>query len=364
MDITSNLKLPYLLPNQAQKHVTVNEALRAIDAQVQINFTSRTLQTPPNGALEGERYLVPLGATGDWSGQSQNLAVFQDGQWVLHAPVKGWLAWVEDEQSLIVYDGTAWQDVSSNSAASLNPADFVGVNATADSTNRLSVNSPATLFSHEGSGHQFKINKAAIGDTASLLFQTGFSGRAEIGLIGDDSFSIKSSSDGTSFSEVLKADISNGYVGMGTDTPASRLHLSQDTDARLTITTQNGGSGGGFDIINAADNQNWRVTGSKFNFKLRDHTLGLDKLILLPGASGNAFFTNISNLGVGTSAPSTKLHVNGPVRMGQYSKTSLPSAGGSGAGSLIFVSDESTGPVLAFSDGTNWRRVNDRGIVN
>lgn len=33
------------------------------------------------------------------------------------------------------------------------------------------------------------------------------------------------------------------------------------------------------------------------------------------------------------------------------------------AGKLIFVTDESGGPVMAFSDGTNWRRLTDRAII-
>jgi hypothetical protein len=35
-----------------------------------------------------------------------------------------------------------------------------------------------------------------------------------------------------------------------------------------------------------------------------------------------------------------------------------------GAGRVIYVSDESGGAVLAFSDGTNWRRVTDRTIIS
>jgi len=32
--------------------------------------------------------------------------------------------------------------------------------------------------------------------------------------------------------------------------------------------------------------------------------------------------------------------------------------------SMIFVSDETGGATVAFSDGTNWRRVQDRAIVS
>lgn len=45
-----------------------------------------------------------------------------------------------------------------------------------------------------------------------------------------------------------------------------------------------------------------------------------------------------------------------------YLKTALPPA--TTAGEIIFVSNESGGAVLAFSDGTNWRRVTDRAIVS
>lgn len=79
----------------------------------------------------------------------------------------------------------------------------LGVNTTADSTNRLSVNSDAVLFNHNGATSQVKVNKAATGDTASHLFQVGFSGRAEFGLIGSDDFQMKTSPDGSSFTTGL-----------------------------------------------------------------------------------------------------------------------------------------------------------------
>lgn len=34
------------------------------------------------------------------------------------------------------------------------------------------------------------------------------------------------------------------------------------------------------------------------------------------------------------------------------------------AGRMVFVTDESGGPVPAFGDGTSWRRVTDRAIVS
>jgi hypothetical protein len=46
-----------------------------------------------------------------------------------------------------------------------------------------------------------------------------------------------------------------------------------------------------------------------------------------------------------------------------YTVSTLPSASTFAAG-MIYVSNESGGAVLAFSDGTNWRRVTDRAVVS
>lgn len=51
-----------------------------------------------------------------------------------------------------------------------------------------------------------------------------------------------------------------------------------------------------------------------------------------------------------------------PPRVTRYTVATLPSAATYQDG-LITVSDETGGYVLAFSDGTNWRRVTDRAVV-
>lgn len=92
----------------------------------------------------------------------------------------------------------------------------LGINTTADSVNRLSARSEAVLFSaidaaSGGIGDiQFKINKETATDTASLLFQTGFSGRAEMGLAGNDDWRIKVSADGAAWQDAIEVDAASG----------------------------------------------------------------------------------------------------------------------------------------------------------
>lgn len=51
-------------------------------------------------------------------------------------------------------------------------------------------------------------------------------------------------------------------------------------------------------------------------------------------------------------------------KVGSYTVAGVPSAATAGAGAIIYVSNESGGAQLAFSDATNWRRVVDRAIIS
>jgi hypothetical protein len=117
----------------------------------------------------------------------------------------------------------------------VNPTPLVGINATADTTNRLSLSSPASLFNHEGAGHQLKLNKHAATDTGSVLFQTNFSGRAELGLAGDDDCHVKVSANGSTWHEAMVIDRTSGNVSFP-NTPG----LSGSGEAN---TSSNAGSG-------------------------------------------------------------------------------------------------------------------------
>ncbi|MCW1404330.1 DUF2793 domain-containing protein [Novosphingobium sp. MW5] len=193
MDETStNLSLPYLQAAQAQKHLTHNAALEKLDLIVQLSVQSYSQNTPPLTPQEGQVWAVGPAPVNDWAGQAGALAAYANGGWLFLAPQTGWRATLETE--IRVWDGAAWV---APDLPDLQNVPGVGVNTSYDSTNKLAVAAAATLMTHDGAGHQLKVNKAASGDTASLVFQTGFSGRAEMGTLGDDSFGVKVSPDGT-----------------------------------------------------------------------------------------------------------------------------------------------------------------------
>ncbi len=252
---TPNLTMPRIIAAQSQKHVTHNEALNVLDAVVQLSVLDRDLTIPPSSPIEGDRYIPAAPASGDWTGREGQIAAFQDGVWQFYPAVTGWRAWIADEDTVLVHNGSAWTDLPAGAQTLLDlsdtPGDFtgqagkllavnsgetateftdeaqslslVGVNAAADATNKLSVKSNAVLFdalddAESGNGNmQAKINKEATADTASVLFQTAFSGRAEFGLTGDDDFHMKVSPDGTIFYEAIVIDKDSGDVSLEQD---------------------------------------------------------------------------------------------------------------------------------------------------
>ncbi len=209
-DRSSILDLPYLLPAQAQKHVTHNEALRQLDILVQLSVKATDATDPPALPLEGDVYSIGSNPSGDWAGHDNKLAAYLDGTWFFTTPREGWRAWDSETAELRVWDGSVWATVTGNALVETLPQ--LGINTSADATNRLTVSSEATLLNNAGAGHQLKLNKASETDTASLLYQTSFSGHAEMGLNGSNNFSIKVSADGSAWTEAVAINAATGRM--------------------------------------------------------------------------------------------------------------------------------------------------------
>jgi hypothetical protein len=109
-DQTTNLGLPFLMPAQAQKHVTVNESLTRLDALVQLAVESRAVTSQPGSPADGAVWIAPAGKTGpEWGGYTDwSLAYYRDGAWEQITPKEGWRAWVKDEDAMAYWSGSAW----------------------------------------------------------------------------------------------------------------------------------------------------------------------------------------------------------------------------------------------------------------
>jgi len=413
MTNTPRASLPELAAAQAQKHVTHNDALLELDALVCCRILDRDLTSDPASPSDGDAYIVKATGSGAWTGEDGKIAYCVDGAWRFYAPFAGLTAYIADESEFVIYDGASWSDLSA--MLELENLPMLGVNTTADSTNKLAVKSAAILFDNIGNGVQAKLNKNAAGDTASFLFQTAYSGRAEIGTTGDDNFHFKVSSDGSTWHDAIDIAASSGNVGIGCTSPAVLLNIGtgtpttaanglqfgSDSSANLYrsssgIVTASGWLEGVSGLISSICQANtiyprnsstdltlqtrtsystnivFKSTGTTPTETARMNTSGH---FLLGTTTDNGHFTiagnvmpeadNTRNIG-SASFRFANGFFGGYVRSGSYTVATLPSASTAGAGARAFVTDATAttfasvvagggaNKVPVVSDGTNW----------
>lgn len=105
---TMRLQLPLLQAAQAQKHVTVNEALTRLDAMAGVVLDSTSAPNPPGMVTDGQCWGVPAGAVGAWTGHEGQIAVGSNGGWVFVRPARGLRAFVVDAGVGAIHDGRDW----------------------------------------------------------------------------------------------------------------------------------------------------------------------------------------------------------------------------------------------------------------
>ena len=282
MESTTNLKMPLLVSNQSQKEIIHNEALIIIDNILQNGVIDKDLTTPPSNPNSNDIYIVGASATGAWSGKDNQLAFYDNG-WRFIEAREGFTFWVNDEDKLYTYNGSKWiatiqvgADIENNNSttpttppitklseledveiieatqynilqhngekfintSNLQQLSMVGINTQADENNKLSIKSDYVLFDNNGNSSKIKANKATSTDTASHLFQSNYEGRAEFGLIGNDDFTLKVSSDGENWNNAFVVDRATGNVDFKANITQNGQNI--DTIKKFQTITLNG----------------------------------------------------------------------------------------------------------------------------
>ena len=238
-DASARLGLPYLAAGQLQKHVTLNEALTRLDALTQTAVVSSTTTAQPTAPADGALYILPPGATGaDWAGRpAGTLMRAEAGGWLAIDAPDGVLAVVLDSDEVLVRRAGAWAPLAGEPVTALQNLTRLGVNTEADATNVFAARLNKALWTaleNESGGDgdlRFTFNKQGASDVLSLLFQSGWGGRAELGLIGDDDLKLKVSADGGTWRDAFSVDRATG-----------RLWFAQGATRRETTVLTSGGS--------------------------------------------------------------------------------------------------------------------------
>lgn len=292
------LTLSLLSPSQSQKHVTVNESFRRLDQLAQASVASRTTAAEPGSPSDGDAYILPSSPSGtDWDNFSEHsIAAYQDGAWIEITPKEGWRVWVADDNEFVVFDGSTWDHLSAS--ASLTK---LGVNTTADATNRLAVKTPSVLFHRETDDLNVTINKEAAADDARFTFQTAFSTRALLGLLGNDDFTVQVSPDGAQFFNALAIDKDTGNVAIGAGSDANNKFLVSGgsslftNNGTLSFTFSKGAAGDDCSLTFQNNFSSRALIGllgnDDFTFKVSPNGAGFKTAVVIDKTSGAVDFS-------------------------------------------------------------------------
>lgn len=262
---TPHLDLPFLAPAQAQKHVTVNESLYALDGAVQCAVLEMNRNDPPAAPTEGAQYLVGAAPTGAWGREARALAAWRNGGWWFSRPKPGWRVYnLADDTLYLLNAAQVWTPLSGAAEVrEVQNATRLGLGMAADAANPFAAKLNAALFTARtpaegGTGDVIlAANKSAATRDAGHVFQTGFVTRALAGLFGSDRFRISVSPDGTAFHDALTVNDTNGIVDLPR-LPRFKAHTNfdnfgaLDTWVRIGINAAESNEQGAF---NAATNR-------------------------------------------------------------------------------------------------------------
>jgi len=218
-DHSARLALPYLAAGQMQKHVTLNEALTRLDALVLTAVVSRTSTAQPADPDDCALWILPDGATGaEWTAHPEGaLLRAEGGGWTRVATSDGLTALVLDADEVVVRHGDDWVTLGARLGVA-QALSRLGIGTTADDANPFAARLNAALWTalETGSGGtgdlRLTLNKEGPGDVLSQLLQSGYGGRAELGLVGDDDLRLKVSADGSSWHDAFAVDRTSGQT--------------------------------------------------------------------------------------------------------------------------------------------------------
>lgn len=144
MTTSPDLGIPFIDQQQGTPEVTHNEALLLLQAMTN-GVIDRGVNTPAVGPTIGDSYIIGAAPTGAWAGRANCVTIWSGTAWdfipgetsagtpiTMGARQEGMRIWVRDENTLYVWDGSAWTAFASTPPA---PAEYgqrsISVNSTA-----------------------------------------------------------------------------------------------------------------------------------------------------------------------------------------------------------------------------------------
>lgn len=154
-----------------------------------------------------------------------------------------------------------------------------------------------------------------------------------------------------------------GNVGIGTNTPATLLHVGKNmTEPNIRVQNFGGSGGATFQMIDNASAADWKFKATNSGgFKIRDNAAALDVITIESNSAANALYIDAAgNIGLNTTAPATRLHVEtGDLTIHDfYPFIFLTNTNSTGNAGIRFNYEGDDNAWIFFDDGEDLLRIN------
>jgi len=115
-----------------------------------------------------------------------------------------------------------------------------------------------------------------------------------------------------------------GNVGIGYNSPGTLLDVAKNmTEPTISVRNLGGPGGPSYRMYDQLSGSDWKFKATNTGgFKIRDNAFSLDVIQVEANSSANVIYINAAgNVGIGTTAPSEKLSINGNVKCKQVEVT-------------------------------------------
>lgn len=253
-DTTPRLQLP-LIGDHSQKRIVMNAGLMRLESLVQAQAISRTTSAQPATPTDGDSYILPASPTGaTWSTLAAGTFVrAEGGVWEAVTFPEGAIVYIQSESVFLLRTASGWTAFE-DAIKTLANLGRLGVGTTADAYNVLAMKGPAALLSGKtvaegGSGDiSLSLNKEADGNTAQILLQKGYGGRATFGLLADNNLTLKVSPNGSTWRTAFTVNRCSG-----------RVRFAQGGYRKANVPARNYVSGATWLISTGAADNNWQA---------------------------------------------------------------------------------------------------------
>lgn len=109
MMTTPRLALPLLVPGQAQKEMSHNEALALLDLVSGAAAMTLGAELPPETPEPGQCWVLGAAPQAEWAGHPLALAGWTDGGWRFLDPREGMQVWIADRSRHAAFIAGEWR---------------------------------------------------------------------------------------------------------------------------------------------------------------------------------------------------------------------------------------------------------------